>query len=33
MLKLIRNISVYRDGAWKSTEILIADKRIAAVGE
>lgn len=33
MLKLIRNIRVFRDGAWKPTEILIADRRIAAMDD
>ncbi len=33
MIKLLKNVLVYRDNAWKPTEILIADKRIAAVGD
>ena len=33
MLKLIKNIRIFRDGDWKSSELLIADKRIAAVGD
>ena len=33
MIKLIKNIRVFRDGEWKPSEILIADKRIAAVGD
>ena len=33
MLKLIKNIRVFRDGAWKPSELLIADKRIAAVDD
>ena len=33
MIKLIKNIRVFRDGAWKPSELLIADKRIAAVDD
>ena len=33
MLKLIKNIRIFRDGEWKPSELLIADKRIAAVGD
>ena len=33
MLKLIKNIRVFRDGAWKPSELLMADKRIAAVDD
>jgi len=33
MLKLIKNIRIFRDGDWKPSELLIADKRIAAVGD
>ena len=33
MIKLIKNIRVFRNGAWKPSELLIADKRIAAVDD
>ena len=33
MLKLIKNIRIFRDGSWKPSQLLIADKRIAAVGD
>ena len=33
MIKLIKNIRVFRDSAWKPSELLIADKRIAAVDD
>ena len=33
MLKLIKNIRIFRDGSWQPSELLIADKRIAAVGD
>lgn len=33
MMKLIKNIRVFRGGAWRETEMLIADKRIALVGD
>ncbi|ADK82120.1 beta-aspartyl-peptidase [Sediminispirochaeta smaragdinae] len=33
MLKLLSNILVYREGRWKSSEILIADRRIARIAE
>lgn len=33
MLTLLKNLEMYRDGAWKKSEILIADKRIAAAGD
>lgn len=33
MIKLIKNVRVFRDGAWKPSEILIADKRIAQVAD
>ncbi len=33
MIKLIKNIRLFREGAWKPSEILIADRRIAAVGD
>ena len=33
MIKLLKNVQVFRDGSWKPSEILIADKRIAAVGD
>ena len=33
MLKLIKNIRIFRDGDWKPSQLLIADKRIAAVGD
>jgi len=31
MLKLIKNIRIFREGEWRPSELLIADKRIAAV--
>ena len=33
MIKLLKNIRVFRDGEWKPSEMLLADKRIAAVGD
>ena len=33
MLKLLKNVQIFRDGCWKASEVLIADKRIAAVGD
>lgn len=33
MIKLIKNIRIFRDGQWKASEMLIADKRIAAVAD
>ena len=33
MIKLLKNVQVFREGSWKPSEILIADKRIAAVGD
>lgn len=33
MIKLLKNIRVFRDGQWKASEMLIADKRIAAVAD
>ena len=33
MLKLIQNVKVYRDGAWRPSEILIADKRIERIAD
>ena len=33
MIKLLKNIVLYRDGEWKPSEMLIADKRIAQVGD
>ena len=31
MIKLLKNVQIFRDGQWKPSELLIADKRIAAV--
>lgn len=31
LLKLIKNVQIYRDGQWKKSDVLIADKRIEAV--
>ena len=33
MIKRIKNVRVFREGAWKPTEILIADRRIAQVAD
>lgn len=33
MIKLLKSIRVFRDGQWKASEMLIADKRIAAVAD
>ena len=33
MQKLLKNVQIFRDGQWKPSELLIADKRIAAVGD
>ena len=33
MIKLLKNVQIFRDGCWKASEVLIADKRIAAVGD
>lgn len=33
MIKLLNNILVFREGAWRPTEILIADRRIARVAD
>lgn len=33
MIQLLKNIRMFRNGAWKASEILIADRRIEAVGD
>ena len=33
MIKLLKNVQIFRDGQWKPSELLIADKRIAAVSD
>ena len=33
MIKLLKNITLYRDGEWKASQMLIADKRIAQVAD
>lgn len=33
MIQLIENVKVYRDGEWKLSEILIADKRIEKIAD
>ena len=33
MIQLIKNVKVYRDGQWKLSEILVADKKIEQIGD
>lgn len=33
MIRLLKNVSVYRDGAWRPSDILMADKRIERVAD
>lgn len=33
MIQLIRNVKVYRDGAWRPNDILVADKRIERISD
>ena len=33
MIKLLKNVQIFRYGQWKPSELLIADKRIAAVSD
>ena len=33
MLTLLKNLVLFRDGAWKASDVLIADKKIALVGD
>lgn len=33
MIQLLKNIRMFRDGAWKDSEILVADRRIEAIGD
>ena len=33
MIQLLRNAVVYRDGAWRPSDILVADKRIERIDD
>ena len=33
MLKLLKNLEIFRDGTWKNSDLLIADGKIALVGD
>ena len=33
MIQLIKNVKVYRDGQWKLSEILVADKKIEKIAD
>lgn len=33
MIQLLKNVRVFREGTWKRSEILIADRRIEAIGD